>query len=154
MTDTSQQMEVWASARMPASAVLSARWRRFRPRVARTLTVGASFVNKVAEVEQGGPGGQVLNEPLKGENAAEQRQSVRQASSVKINAFVIFDQTTADTSRRGGGGISKPPYLVAVDAHMMGGDEGLEDDHPAGVGGALEQRVGHLGDVDVGGVGG
>lgn len=149
MTDTSQQMEAWASARMPASAVLSTRWRRFRPRVARTLTVGASFVNKVAEVEQGGPGGQVLNEPLNGENAAEQRQSVCQ-----INAFVIFDQTTADTSRRGGGGISKPPYLVAVDAHVMGGDEGLEDDHPAGVGGALEQRVGHLGDVDVGGVGG
>lgn len=37
---------------------------------------------------------------------------------------------------------------------MMGGDEGLEDDHPAGIGGALEQRVGHLGDVHVGGVGG
>lgn len=36
----------------------------------------------------------------------------------------------------------------------MGSDEGLEDDHPAGIGGALEQRVGHLGDVHVGGVGG
>lgn len=48
----------------------------------------------------------------------------------------------------------KPPYLVAVDAHVMGGDEGLEDDHPASIGGALEQRVGHLGDVHVGGVGG
>lgn len=31
----------------------------------RTLTVGARFVNKVAEIEQGGPGGQVLNEPLR-----------------------------------------------------------------------------------------
>lgn len=28
------------------------------------LTMGARFVNKVAEVEQGGPGGQVLNKPL------------------------------------------------------------------------------------------
>lgn len=37
---------------------------------------------------------------------------------------------------------------------MMSGDESLEDDHPAGVGGALEERVGHLGDVHVGGVGG
>jgi len=36
----------------------------------------------------------------------------------------------------------------------MTGDEGLEDDHPAGIGGSLEQRVGHLGDVHVGGVGG
>lgn len=44
--------------------------------------------------------------------------------------------------------------LVAVDTHVMGGDEGLEDDHPAGVGGSLEQRVSHLGDVHVGGVGG
>lgn len=47
-----------------------------------------------------------------------------------------------------------PAYLVAVDAQMMSGDEGLEDDHPAGIGGSLEQRVGHLRDVYVGGIGG
>lgn len=42
---------------------------------ARTLTVGAGFVNKVTEVEEGGPGGQVLNEPLMGgKNKAEQCQ--------------------------------------------------------------------------------
>lgn len=29
------------------------------------LTVGAGFVDKIAEVEQGGPGSQVLNEPLR-----------------------------------------------------------------------------------------
>lgn len=29
------------------------------------LTMRASFVDKIAEVEQGGPGGQVLNEPLR-----------------------------------------------------------------------------------------
>lgn len=33
--------------------------------VSYVLTVGAGFVNKVTEVEQGGPGGQVLNEPLR-----------------------------------------------------------------------------------------
>lgn len=45
-------------------------------------------------------------------------------------------------------------YFIAVHAHVVGGDEGLEDHHPAGVGGPLEKRVGHLGDVHVGGVGG
>lgn len=69
ITDTLQQMETSASALMPVSAVLSARWRRFQPHVARTLTVGAGLVNKVAEVEQGGPGGQVLNEPLRGKRS-------------------------------------------------------------------------------------
>lgn len=29
------------------------------------LTMRAGFVDKIAEVEQGGPGGQVLNEPLR-----------------------------------------------------------------------------------------
>lgn len=29
------------------------------------LTVGACFVDKIAEIEQGGPGSQVLNEPLR-----------------------------------------------------------------------------------------
>lgn len=29
------------------------------------LTMRASFVNEIAEVEQGGPGRQVLNEPLR-----------------------------------------------------------------------------------------
>lgn len=73
----------------------------------------------------------------------------------KIHLFVFFPSKQRRSLPAGGrGGIPNPPYLVAVDAHMMGGDEGLEDDHPAGVGGALEQRVGHLGDVHVGGVGG
>lgn len=45
-------------------------------------------------------------------------------------------------------------YLVAVDTHMMCGGEGLEDDDPAGIGGPFKQRVGHLRDVHVGGVGG
>lgn len=47
-----------------------------------------------------------------------------------------------------------PAYLVAMDAQVMSGDEGLEDDHPAGIGGSLEQRVSHLRDVYVGGIGG
>lgn len=41
-----------------------------------------------------------------------------------------------------------------MDTHVMSGDEGLEHDHPAGVGGSLKQRVSHLRDVHVGGVGG
>lgn len=41
-----------------------------------------------------------------------------------------------------------------MDTHVMGGDEGLEDDHPACIGGPLKQRVSHLRDVHVGGVGG
>lgn len=44
--------------------------------------------------------------------------------------------------------------LVAVDTHVMTGDECLEDDHPAGIGGSLKQRVSHLRDVHVGGIGG
>lgn len=44
--------------------------------------------------------------------------------------------------------------LVAVDTHVMAGDEGLEDHHPAGIGGSLKQCVRHLRDVHVGGVGG
>lgn len=37
--------------------------------------------------------------------------------------------------------------LVAIDHEMVSGDEGFEHDHPAGVGGALEQRVSQLRDV-------
>lgn len=37
---------------------------------------------------------------------------------------------------------------------MMSGDEGLEDDHPAGIGGSLKQCVSHLRDVHIGGIGG
>lgn len=44
--------------------------------------------------------------------------------------------------------------LVAMDTHVMAGDQGLKDDHPAGVGGPLEQCVSHLRDVHVGGIGG
>lgn len=45
-------------------------------------------------------------------------------------------------------------YLIAVDTHVMTGDKGLEDDHPAGIGGPFKQRVSHLRDVHVGGIGG
>lgn len=34
------------------------------------------------------------------------------------------------------------------------GDQGFEDHHPAGVAGPLHQRVGHLGDVHIGVLGG
>ena len=44
--------------------------------------------------------------------------------------------------------------LIAVDTHVMSGDEGLEDDHPASIGGSFKQRVSHLRDVHVGGIGG
>lgn len=44
--------------------------------------------------------------------------------------------------------------LIAVDTHVMSCDEGLEDDHPAGIGGSLKQSVSHLRDVHVGGIGG
>lgn len=40
----------------------------FTGRCSSALTVRAGFVDKVAEVEQGGPGGQVLNEPLRKRN--------------------------------------------------------------------------------------
>lgn len=40
-------------------------------------------------------------------------------------------------------------YLVAIDHEVMCCDERLEDNHPAGVGGPLEQRVGQLRDVHV-----
>lgn len=39
--------------------------------------------------------------------------------------------------------------LVAVDHEVMCRDEGLEDDHPAGVGGPLKQRVSQLRNVHV-----
>lgn len=44
--------------------------------------------------------------------------------------------------------------LVAMDTQMVSSDERLEDDHPAGIGGALKQRVSHLRDVHIGGIGG
>ncbi len=39
--------------------------------------------------------------------------------------------------------------LITVDHNVVCGDEGFEQDHPAGVGGALEQRVGQLRDVHI-----
>lgn len=44
--------------------------------------------------------------------------------------------------------------LVAMDTHVVCGDERFEDDHPAGIHGPLEQSVSHLWDVHVGLVGG
>lgn len=45
--------------------------------------------------------------------------------------------------------MSPSAHLVAIDHEVVRGDEGLKHNHPAGVGGPLEQRVGQLGDVDV-----
>ena len=178
-------------------------------------TVRAGFVDKVAEVEQGGPGSQVLDEPLRKRNKNGGRRwsyglnknntlmTVIRLSQLyffyhmtdftdlvpwmvaESTALIhLFDEllsklpkadikitqsslhvflvslnktrfkhelhcTRCDPSAR-----VSTTNLVAVDTHVMGGDEGLEDDHPAGVGGSLEQRVSHLGDVHVGGVGG
>lgn len=39
--------------------------------------------------------------------------------------------------------------LIAVDHKVVCGDERFEHDHPAGVGGALEQSVSQLRDVDI-----
>lgn len=39
--------------------------------------------------------------------------------------------------------------LIAIDHQMVCGCEGLEDNHPAGVGGPLKQRVSQLGNVHV-----
>lgn len=87
------QMEMSASALMPVSAVLSARWRQFQPHVARTLTVGAGFVNKVAEVEQGGPGGQVLDEPLRGKQSRTLAAASFSGLSPKINSVWVCHST-------------------------------------------------------------
>lgn len=57
--------------------------------------------------------------------------------------------TTSDSSAS-----SSVTNLVAMDTHVMSGDESLENDHPACIGGPLKQRVSHLRDVHVGGVGG
>ena len=177
------------------------------------LTVRAGFVDKVAEVEQGGPGSQVLNEPLRKTN--ENSGGKWSYGLMKNNTLMtvirlsllyffyhmtdfsdlipwmaaeptalihLFDELRSKLSKDDIKKITqsshhvllislnKPRFkhelrctrcervstanLVAVDTHVMGGDEGLEDDHPAGVGGSLEQRVSHLGDVHVGGVGG
>lgn len=40
-------------------------------------------------------------------------------------------------------------YLVAVHHEVVGGDEGFEDHHPAGVGRAFKQRVRQLGNAHV-----
>lgn len=41
------------------------------------------------------------------------------------------------------------PDLIAVDHQMVRGGEGLEDNHPAGVGGPLKQCVSQLRDVHI-----
>lgn len=89
-------MEMPAAARMLARTsvsvlVLFARWLYFPPprlqSVSRVLTVGAGFVNKVTEVEQGGPGGQVLNEPLR------KRMKQQRTVSVVSQAVERFSPT-------------------------------------------------------------
>lgn len=67
-------------------SLLYARWLRVShlivlPKVAasncvRVLTMRACFVDEIAEVEQGGPGSQVLNEPLR-ERERERKESRR-----------------------------------------------------------------------------
>jgi len=39
--------------------------------------------------------------------------------------------------------------LIAIDHNVVCGDERFKHDHPAGVGGALEQRVSQLRDVHI-----
>lgn len=46
------------------------------------------------------------------------------------------------------------PHLVAVHHEVVCGDQSFENHHPAGVAHPLHQRVGHLGDVHVGVLGG
>jgi len=45
--------------------------------------------------------------------------------------------------------IDHPAHLIAVDHEVLCGDEGLEDHHPASVGGPLKQRVRQLRNVHV-----
>lgn len=44
--------------------------------------------------------------------------------------------------------------LIAMDTHVVCGDERFEDNHPAGIHGPLKQSVSHLWDVHVGLIGG
>lgn len=46
------------------------------------------------------------------------------------------------------------PHLIAMHHEVVCGDQGFENHHPAGIAGPLHQRVGHLGDVDIGLLGG
>lgn len=43
----------------------------------------------------------------------------------------------------------KASYLVAVHHEVVGGNQGFEDHHPAGVGRPLKQRVRQMGDVNI-----
>lgn len=70
-------------------AALSARWPFVQTHAPCALTVGAGFVNKVTEVEEGGPGGQVLNEPLVGGGERAKRNSVSQSVSLPTFIFKI-----------------------------------------------------------------
>lgn len=45
--------------------------------------------------------------------------------------------------------LRRASYLVSIHHDVVGGDQGFEDHHPAGVGRALEQRVGQLGDAHI-----
>lgn len=45
-------------------------------------------------------------------------------------------------------------HLIAMDTYVMSGGKGLENDHPAGIGGSLKQCVSHLRDVYIGSIGG
>lgn len=67
----------------------------------------------------------------------------------KIELELRMNCTTPDSSTS-----ESLTNLVAMDTHVMSGDESLENDHPACIGGPLKQRVSHLRDVHVGGVGG
>lgn len=85
-------------------SLLFARWLRVShlivlPKVAasncvRVLTMRACFVDEVAEVEQGGPGSQVLNEPLREREREEGKQmnSILLALITTINSFIAKAQ--------------------------------------------------------------
>lgn len=45
-------------------------------------------------------------------------------------------------------------HLIAMHHEVVCGDQGFENHHPAGISGPLHQRVGHLGDVHIGLLGG
>lgn len=83
-------------------SLLFARWLRVShlivlPKVAasncvRVLTMRACFVDEIAEVEQGGPGSQVLNEPLREREEGKQMNNILLALITTINSLTAKAQ--------------------------------------------------------------
>lgn len=76
--------------------------------------------------------------PSTGQNAAGGQNGRLQHHKTTVFSHINAQTTWYDAS-----------YLVAIDHEVVRGDERLEHNHPAGVGGPLEQRVGQLGNVHV-----